>query len=493
MPQARHYSTPELGIQILGSTFAPGDTIHGTINRTTPIAAPGALVTITLHGRSYSRITCSSGSHHDKTTYQASFNFFNPASTTQILLNSPLHVENGDHAAWPFSITIPPTVDMGALRSSCSPQASYERIGDPDRELPGSFTFSYKNPLSSFEGYVEYYVEATLQVFSEKPVKAQTATFPLFLRTPSAEPPITDFMLRAQRFDRRNRRPYKFMSHQLVSGLEHIGPSLLQEAQRLFHWKSVPTLGVEFQVTTPRVIQLEHPTHMQFYIRAVPAWERTSGIVQYVPQLIRLDSVTLEIVARTGILYMRSYQPRHAYVRHNIPLSGYTNAEGQECYLPFFPDDPLLDVGELTNLRVGYNGSIGGDSTGTCRLWPAFTAFGIRHGRHTLHWCIRVSLFGEKKKNCGSQSVEILSASSSDWLTFPLLGESLIGRASELPHSDDESSNYSSFYSSLQGSETPLVSGTQESKSRDTSPPELGQPPPYWSVIKPYENPRHVI
>ena len=487
-------STPKLRIQIPGSqAYAPGDTIHGTINRATPITTSRALVAITLHGRSYSRITYSSGSNYGKVTSEATFTFFNPASITQVLLNGPLHVEDGDHAAWPFSIAISRTVDTAALVSSCSPQASYEYIGNQDRELPGSFTFSHKDPLSSFEGYVEYYLQATLQVSSENPVNAQVATLPLFVRTPSPEPPIADFTLQAQCFDRYRRRPYKFTSYQLAPGLEQIKPSLLQIAQRLLHWKSVPSLGVMFDVAAPRVIQLEHPTPIQFFIHAMPIWGRTSGIVQYVPQLIRLDSVTLEIVAKTDILCMQSPQPRHACIRHNIPLTGYTNVKGQECYLPFSPDDPLLDIGELINLRVGYSGSINGTSTSTGRLCPAFTAFNIRHGRHTLHWCIRVSLFGEKKKIYGSQAVEILPASSSDWLTFPLPGESLIGRASEISSSDDRSSEHSSFYSSSQSSETPLVSGTQDPESGETSPPELGEPPPYLSAIKPEEDSRHAL
>lgn len=495
MPQTRHYSTPELGIQTPGSTISPGDTIHGTISRAAHIVAPRALVTISLHGRSKTKIELSTGPDHATTTYRAAFNFFNPAATTQVLFNGPLHVERGaDHAAWHFALTIPRTVDTGALISSCSPKASYECIGTPDRALPESFAFSHRGALGSFEGYVEYYLQATLQVYSNKPVRAQVATLPLFIRTPSPEPPIAYFMPHVQRIDRRRYRPYKFLSHRLVPGPEDIKPSLLQKAQRLLHWKSVPVLGVEFEVEAPRVVQLEHPAPMRFCIRAIPDWERTSGVIHGVPQLIRLDSVSLRIVARTDVLCMGTLNPRHVSVKHSAPLSGYTNVEGRERYLPFSPYDPPLDVGDLTDLRVGYGGSIGGTSAGAERLCPAFTAFNIRHGGHTLHWCIRVSLAGEKKKIYGSQPVEILPASESDWSIFSLPGESLIGRSSELSPTDDGSSDYSSFYS---GPRTPtmrpLLSGARETESEDTSPLKMGVPPPYWSAIKPEGNSRHAI
>lgn len=346
----------------------------------------------------------------------------------------------------------------------------------------------------TFEGYVEYYLQATLQIYSTKPGKARFATLPLFVRTPSPDPPIADFLLQAQRYDRRRRRPYKFMSYRLVPGLEDIKPSLLQKAQRLLRWKSVPSLGVEFEVEAPRVIQLEHPSPIPFCIRAIPVWERTSEIIHDVPQLIKLDSVSLKIIAGTDVLGMGSFQPRHAGARDKTLLSGYTNVEGRECYLPFSPDDPPLDIGELIDLRVGYNGSIGGTSPGTGRLYPAFTAFNIRYGAHTLHWCIRVSLAGEKKKIYGSQAVEVLPASSTDWPTWPLPGESLIGCLSELPPTDDGSSDYSSFYSSSQSSTIlPLALGARETESGATSLPERGAPPPYFSTVKPEENSRHAI
>lgn len=495
MPQTRHYSTPELGIQIQGSTFAPGGIIHGTISRAAHIVAPRALVTVSLHGRSKAKIELSTGPDGATTTYRAAFNFFNPAATTQVLLNGPLHVErDADHSAWHFALTISLSVDTGALISSCSPKASYECIGTPDRALPGSFAFSHRTALGNFEGYVEYYLRATLHIYSAKPVKARVATLPLFVRTPSPEPPIADPMPHAQRFDRRRHRPYKFLSHHLVPGSEDIKPSLLQKAQRLLHWKSVPALGVEFEVEAPRVVQLEHPAPMRFCIRAIPAWGRTSGVIQGVPQLIRLNSVSLKIVARTDVLCMGTFNPPHVRVRLSTPLSGYTNVEGRECYLPFSPDDPPLDVGDLTDLRVGYSGSVSGISAGVGRLCPAFTAFNIQHGGHTLHWCIRVSLAGEKKKIYGSQPVEVLPASESNWCTFSLPGESLIGGSSELSPTDDVPSDYSSFYSGPQSPPIrPLLLGAREAESGDTSPLEMGVLPPYWSAIKPDENSRYAI
>lgn len=400
--------------------YVPGDTISGTVERKLPLVAQNARITVALHGRSKTTVgvpddigaISMDGNFHDK------FNFFAPDSTTQVLFDGPLHIEEGgDRAAWPFVFTIPRSMDPAAAREQLSDRTnSRMTLHEEDLRLPASFSFSSYDWPIEIEAYVEYYLEAMLRTYSKGEVKHSRAILPLVMcLPPDPRPPRADFGLRPQL----TLSHYKFVSHRLIPGQEDAKLSSSQKVQRFFHSKSIPCLTVKYETEAPGVIQLEHPIPVPLLFRAVPDWDQTSDAICNVPQRIRLEWVSLkmttEITASSGnFLYDKA-----ANGTQTTDLGGWKSSESREAvYLPFTSKDPPLDIGALVGLRIGYSGQVGRylnylyDNN---RLSPAFKSANIDHRGHSLSWCIRVSVAGESHQVHGAKRVRLLRPSCDSW------------------------------------------------------------------------------
>lgn len=151
MPQREEHQTRDLWIRLedrRSQGFAPGDTIQGTIKHATRAVAPRARLNLTLYGRSKCKMTVGHGpdTYNAGTSYRSRFHLFDPDATSRVVLDEPLHIENGgEHAVWPFSISIPPVADWRTLWDSDDRRASYMPLCGPDQPLPDSFTLSYEN------------------------------------------------------------------------------------------------------------------------------------------------------------------------------------------------------------------------------------------------------------------------------------------------------------------------------------------------------------
>lgn len=416
MPHTGKVSTSLLGIQlerVPRGYYVPGDTISGTVDRTAPLVAPRARIAITLHGRSKTKLRDSqqrsSGSDGH---YRDNCSFFAPGATTVVLFDGPLHVEaGGDHAAWPFAVTIPLT--RNAPRVARQKSGGAMELNEEGRQLPGSFTFSYSGFATEVLAFVEYYLEATLRVYSSNAGRPPVATLPVVIRrAPDPRPPIADFALKLQP---NYERHHKFLSHRLVPGQEDVKPTSSQKIQRFFHSARVPCLAVRYEFEAPGVIQLEHPIPVPLLLRAVPVWEHTSEVIRDVPQRIKLNSVSIKITAQTVASAWGTFSEHSAAETDTTDIGGYSSAgRGEPVYLTFSTKDPPLDIGALINLRVGYSGRIGKRPNylyGSGRVCPGFKTSNIRHFSHTLRWSIRISVCGETDVISGSRSVRILPPS----------------------------------------------------------------------------------
>ncbi|MBE3048908.1 hypothetical protein IMZ48_41700 [Candidatus Bathyarchaeota archaeon] len=454
MPQTGETLSPQLGIQlerVPRGYYTPGDTICGTVDRKAPLVTPRARVAITLHGRSKSKIKISQQtSSGSNAYYRDNFTFFSPSATTVVLFDGPLHVEaGGDQAAWPFAVTIPTSTRVPCIARQRS--GGRTELNEEGRLLPGSFYFSYSGFATEIMAFVEYYLEATMRIYSNNASRPPVAILPVSIRcAPDPRPPIADFALQRQF----TQGPHKFQSHRLVPDQEDVKPSSSQKIKRFFHSSKVPSLTVMFEFEAPGVIQLEHPIPVPLLFRAVPVWEHTSEAIRNIPQKIRLSYVSLKISSQTTASAPGTFREHSASEKDTtyfVTLG--SRAGGDPIYLPFSTKDPPLDIGELLNLRIGYigyGGSIGRRATyfySSGRICPAFRTSNINHFGHRLKWTVRVSLCGETEEISGSRPVRILPPSC------------------DLPPGEPEA--------------PPPLLESQTTESWAEPPPEKGAPPPY--------------
>ena len=412
---------PDLAIQLVGGRekFRPGDTITGSVDRTAHIITPRALITIKLYGRSKARINPNTYDRDDAYDFDTSeFKLFDADDTEQVIFDGPLHIEQssgggtGEAAAWPFAIDIPLCTDPAALRKSGSQDESFESLDAAGRVLPDTFGFVDSAAAAAVDALIEYWLEATLTAHSANGKSSSyTSIMPVMLSTPHPGPPISDFDVQQQKCYKRDR----FRSHRLVPGCEHLPLSSTQKMQRLLHSRKVPYLSVEYEVETPAVIQLNNPTPIPFFLRAVPKWASTSENLKAVRQKIRIDSVKVHITSFTEAKASGFITQENQAADIQVPLCEWTPAEDQEAHIPFLPDDPPLNIGELVNVLVGWGGRDKSKPGPGVRLFPTFTAYNMAHKNHVLKWTVRLSIAEETTELHIVKGVTILPASEQGW------------------------------------------------------------------------------
>ena len=411
MPLTQNSTTQALGIQLESGRdyYIPGDTISGTIDRKAALVAPSARVSVTLHGRSKTTLDIPDdfGATSLDGCFRDNFTFFSPDTMTRVLFDGPLHIEGGgDHAAWPFVLTIPLCMDAAAVRDQLGDRTGNRvAVDEESLRLPASFSHGYSNLAFNIGAFVEYYLEATLRTYSNGKVKRSEATLPLTVHlAPDPRPPRAHFGLRPQL----TLAHYKFVSHRLIPGQEDVKLSSSQRLQRFFNSKQVPCLTVKYETEAPGVIQLEHPSPVPLLFRAVPIWDQTSDAIYNVPQRIKFESVTLKITAETTASAGGLIDSKSASGTQVTELGSYSSEGREAVYLPFTSKDPPLNIGALMDLRLNYSGSAGyylNYLYERNRICPAFKTANIDHGGHSLSWCIRVSVAGESHQVHGARTV----------------------------------------------------------------------------------------
>lgn len=398
-PRTSHLD-PGLWIELDESNgwFAPGETVRGTIHRPGPITVTRVRVFITLHGSSECQVSLDQERTTRMETYTSSFNLFDPELLENVVFEGPVDTERGgEHAVWPFFFTIPRVADGMALFDSEDGNVCYTPTDFSDEPLPDSFAFGRQTPTMRLETHVEYYLEATLEVYDNDGQDA-SATLPVHIQTPVFAPPIKDFALRSHRSDNQHR----FLSHHLTRGQANAKLSQSQKLQRRLHSRSVPRLGVEYEVEAPHKIQLDNPAPIPLLVRAIPDWTRTSWDIHGVTQRIRVDSVRVRVGADTAGLVGGPGECFTMEVKDRAVVESFRSFKGERVYLEVSHGNPTLDLGELMSLRY---------HTGDGDLHPDFGALNISHGNHHLEWNIHVSFAGEEHEITGSQSVRILPPS----------------------------------------------------------------------------------
>ncbi|KAF4487973.1 hypothetical protein FAGAP_11184 [Fusarium agapanthi] len=404
MPQTRLSMSSALGIRLEGNqrSYSPGDTIIGCVYRQSPVVSPDSSVTISLSGRAKSKIVIhKTNSTH---TYRGRFTLISESACSQKIFQGPLHIENGgDEQTWPFTITLPKYVDPRRLQGGSQDQG-FLPLGATDHVLPSTYTL---RALGNTEGFIEYFVKATLRVTGQGRIDMTEATFPFNVINHNPDPPIANFGLRG------SRSRHTMSSYRLVPGMEDAKLSFSQKMKQSFSTSSVPELVYNLLVDVPTVVQLDNPTPIPFKLRVVPDLNATSEIIKQVPQKVKLSSVSIRIASSTEVICEGTLFAHQKEKREEIDLcveSAISRIQG-DIYIPYTDEGPPLDIGDMIGLRLEQDrpGSPHRPSRLT-KFNPTFTTYNIRHS-HRLSWKVIGEIAGERFSALGAVSLKILMPS----------------------------------------------------------------------------------
>ncbi|KAF4998388.1 hypothetical protein FDECE_11815 [Fusarium decemcellulare] len=396
MPQAVEVCKPALGIRLENqrAEYAPGDTIMGCVYRTSHTVSPSSSVSLRMSGRIQTRLS--------DTNHRAPFNLISPEHA-QTIFEGPLHIA-GDEHVWPFVMTIPQYVDPQHL--DCNTKIDTNVPFDTrDHILPSTFKL---DDFRRNEAFIEYFLQATLKISRKGNIETVSARLPFRVTNMSPKPPIVDFELK------RSISSGSVSSYRLVPGMEDAKLSLSQKMKQSLSTASVPEFAFNLQVDAPRLLQLSNPDPVPFRLRAIPDWHRTSDSMRDVPQKIKLLSLSVQIATDTDIIFERSPSPYNLHESYEVDLRFMKaiRARGKEVFIPCADESTPIDVGRLSNLRLGPPGSVYPDTRlhGQFSLHSTFTTYNIRQS-HRLLWKVCVEIAGEKFDVSGSQAVTLLTPS----------------------------------------------------------------------------------
>jgi hypothetical protein len=405
MPQTGPSMSPGLGIRLEGNqpSYSPGDTIIGSVYRKSPVVSPDSSVTISLSGRSKSKIVIHRA--NNTSTYRGRFNLIPESACSQKIFQGPLHIESGgDEQIWPFAITLPKYVDPRYLQGGGQDE-SFLPLGAADHILPSTYTL---RSLGNTEGFIEYFLKATMRITGQGHINMVEAVLPFKVTNLSPDPPIAEFGLKG------SRSRQSMSSYRLVPGMEYAKLSFSQKMKQSFSTSSVPEFVYNLLVDVPTVIQLDNPTPIPFKLRVVPDLNGTSEIIRDIPQKVKLTSVSIRIASSTEVICEGTLYPHTKEKREEIDLclmSAISRIKG-DIYIPCTDEWPPLDIGDMIDLRLGQlrPGFPHRPGGGYLPFDPSFTTYNIRHS-HRLTWEVRGEIAGERFSALGAVPLKLLMPS----------------------------------------------------------------------------------
>ncbi|CVL02486.1 uncharacterized protein FMAN_00015 [Fusarium mangiferae] len=406
MPQTGPSMSSALGIRLEGNqnSYSPGDTIIGCVYRQSPIVSPDSSVTISLSGRAKSKIVIHRAETNNAASYRGRFNLIPESACSQKIFQGPLHIESGgDEQTWPFAITLPKHVDPKDLQGGRQ-EHSYLPLGATDHVLPSTYTL---RALGETEGFVEYFVKATLRVTGKGHIDTTEAVLPFNVINLSPDPPIADFGLKG------SRSRQTMSSYRLVPGMENVKLSFSQKIKQSFSASSVPEFAYNLLVDVPTVIQLENPTPIPFKLRVVPDLSATSEILKEIPQKVKLISVSMRIVSSTeviceGTLFSQTNEKREEI---DLCVESALNRIQDDIYIPCTDEGPPLDIGAMLGLRLEQlRPGTPHRPSNLVKLNPTFATYNIRLS-HRLTWKVIGTIAGERFSALGAVPIRILMPS----------------------------------------------------------------------------------
>jgi hypothetical protein len=321
-------------------TFAPGDTIIGHCRRQLPLVSTDATIKVTLCGRTKSKITISSG--NSTSYYRGRFTVIDEHAHLQTIFQGPIHIASGEGArTWPFAIDIPTHCCPKRLVNAAPEKQSYlplDAATIATHRLPDSFEMHHSGFSSTREGFVEYFIKATLDYMHHGSRHFEHAIIPFNLTMTTNEPPITDFRLQQRRI------LGTVTSFKLLPDMEKTELSFSQKRQTFFNSLKVPRIGGNMEITVPRLVQIGNTSPIPIQLRFVPTPDDrfTTPDMRGIPVKIILSSLHMEIVARSEVRCEGTFSPHEAddKMEHRVQLWPQLLQPGQlardPLYIPWY-------------------------------------------------------------------------------------------------------------------------------------------------------------
>lgn len=420
MPRTKETGNADLQIDLAsppGWTFAPGDTVIGTVLRHSHIVAPKATVKLSLIGHARTKITPNGSS--SRGYYRAHWYLFG-TTTTQVLFEGPLHVSKNsgsgkNESSWSFSLPIPMKPADSALGGHYNEEGflPQDKYGIAQHTLPGTFITSNNDWNHSSDGYVEYYLEAQLQYHQCDTYRFDRATVPIIMR-PQAPVVFSDHDLQRHTIDQ------IFRGQRLLPEMEFADRTFKQKTQKLLGPSKVPKAHYSIEICLPRVIQLDNPSPIPLTLRIIPPQHISSTGIQNAGLKVRLNWVKMSIKSTTTLLATRDSRKlltksdTHS-VNHHLNLErAFRDLEVPiEFYIDKTRDNGPVNIGSMLQLVLRSNGLKARNrrlaSVPYPYIQPDLVTFNIRHS-HALEMEVSLTIAGERHKIPVRGDVMILAA-----------------------------------------------------------------------------------
>ncbi|KXH69604.1 hypothetical protein CSAL01_13505 [Colletotrichum salicis] len=424
MPPMERKNNIDLSIQLLhpDKPLHGGSVILGHIVRKSHIVAANVTVRARLLGRAKAKLVISRG-NSQKSYYRSRFNFWHEGAITDVVHYGPVHVApraEGQPVSWPFALALPTHTDARAV-NACGGNSAKEACflhsgfgtqvgaGLPEQPLPGTFYFDGSGFNKSWHGFVEYWIEAELTVQGKSSILKAAMPVRVF-SPPVPSPMISDF-----RLERRNKTGC-VSSQRLLPRMTDAELSFKQKTQKFFGSSKVPTFHYTLDVQYPTVIQLGNESTIPFLLHLTPSRDRTSDIIEDVPQMVTIEQMELELQTTKGIVCPGTLDPHDASKTRKLCLARLKHlfqAPDSKVVVPSGPKEVPLDLGAVLDLRVDALGRLlfgqrnGAGSFGQTVL-PTFVTYCLKI-EHVLHWEVKLSVAGETWKCEGDQKLLVLA------------------------------------------------------------------------------------
>lgn len=431
-------------------TFAPGDTVIGTIVRTSHLVTPKATLEVRLTGYTETQISEFVGTYNKYNStgldmfgttdmygrstknHRAVWDIL-PVWTYEVLYNKTLHIAQGqaqdgtqdgtqaDAQPWsiPFEVTIPAHPGRKEIMRHHKPEESYLPIDEESvasQTLPGSFLackpLGYTSDISC-DAVISYQIEARLRYTHGGKPEVIKAVCPVTVRH-AQRPPEYD----SDRLVYKRSLAATIQTHRLVPALrdKNARLSFSQKRQQFFGSSKVPQYTFRVEFGLPHSLFLAGPgaagdadesaIPLTVAIIPDPNPNRTSASLQGVVQTLQVRSVRVSLDAVTEVRVVSGYgnkkiRTAQTVYPHAVSASMLSPSQRGPVDLVASHEKATsaVDIGALIGLRMGGKGL---RRNGTSyqfdkeALYPDFTSYLIKHS-HKLSCEVEICLAEESK------------------------------------------------------------------------------------------------
>ncbi|KAJ5612212.1 hypothetical protein N7510_005406 [Penicillium lagena] len=409
MPPAILRSSPELKIVLEnGTTYMSGETICGHVLRKSPSVDPDTSIFVRLHGRTEVKI--SSGGMTQQ-MIRSCFNFFDGSSEALQIHQGPIHIppNSSEYGRWPFAIILPKHPNLASLKRNNEDEKSFLPLSDVSSQgLPPTFWVKDRKGGRHTEGFVEYYLEATMccsskqkDPFGKKKHKEFQAIQPLYVQSNSS--PIPNAL------NTKHRSEFRL----------DFRPSIGQTMKKMLGSSQSPGYSFSLKWDFATDLQIGSPTTIPLRLQANTIWKDTSEVRQTMPPTILVKQFTLALISTVHCNCKQlKFHPDGIRANSSLILAEYTwsKANGTppkaQSHAP--PGADMLIVPQNSTSVIDLGSALGirtPTSSRGAEIYPTFTTYNIKNEHH-IEWELTLTAAGEVAKCGGYQPVTVIGPSS---------------------------------------------------------------------------------